>query len=279
MGRVRTRVELVADCASCRALCCVGPAFVASADFALDKPAGRPCRHLLGDDRCGIHDRLPEQGFPGCVTFDCFGAGQRVIAARDRRDATAFAALDVVRALHEILWYLADAREHERAAPLRGEVDAMAGRVEEAAGAPPGTMTATDVDAWRAEAGPLLARVARLVRAPEGPDLARADLAGADLRRRDLVGASLRGALVLGADVRGVDLTRAELLGADLRGADLRGADLRAALFVTTPQLASARLDATTRVPAWFTPPRPATSVALATPAPPPPRRGRARRR
>lgn len=273
---VRTRPELVADCASCRALCCVGPAFVASADFALDKPAGRACPHLRGDDRCGIHDRLPERGFPGCVTFDCFGAGQRVIAARDRRDATAFAALDAVRALHEILWYLADARDHERAGPLRKEVDALAERVEEAA--TPDAAVAADVDAWRAEASPLLARVADLVRAPVGPDLARADLAGADLRRRDLVGASLRGALLLGADLRGADLARAELLGADLRGADLRGADLRSALFVTTPQLAAARLDGATRVPVWFTPPRPAAPVAVAAPAPPPPRRGRARR-
>ena len=34
--------------------------------------------------------------------------------------------------------------------------------------------------------------------------------------------------------------------GTDLRDADLRGADLRGALFLTTPQLASARTDATT---------------------------------
>jgi len=29
--------------------------------------------------RCGTHDALREQGFPGCDVFDCFGAGQHVV--------------------------------------------------------------------------------------------------------------------------------------------------------------------------------------------------------
>ena len=70
--------RLHADCARCFALCCVAPAFAASADFAIDKPAGQPCPNLLADFRCGIHDHLRERGFPGCTVFDCFGAGQRV---------------------------------------------------------------------------------------------------------------------------------------------------------------------------------------------------------
>ena len=36
------RALLHADCARCAALCCVLPPFAASADFAIDKPAGRP---------------------------------------------------------------------------------------------------------------------------------------------------------------------------------------------------------------------------------------------
>ena len=59
----------------CAGLCCVAPAFAASADFAIDKPAGRPCPNLRDDFRCGIHAELRERGFPGCEVFDCFGAG------------------------------------------------------------------------------------------------------------------------------------------------------------------------------------------------------------
>ncbi|HEY3438708.1 MAG TPA: pentapeptide repeat-containing protein, partial [Actinotalea sp.] len=35
--------ELVADCSRCAGLCCVVPAFVRSADFAITKPAQTPC--------------------------------------------------------------------------------------------------------------------------------------------------------------------------------------------------------------------------------------------
>ena len=52
------RAGLRADCSRCTGLCCVAPAFAASADFALDKPAGRACPHLQGDSRCGIHADL-----------------------------------------------------------------------------------------------------------------------------------------------------------------------------------------------------------------------------
>ena len=96
----------------------------------------------------------------------------------------------------------------------------------------------------------LLRQASALVRIPGGPDHRGADLLGRDLRRADLRGADLRGALLLGADLRGADLRRADLIGADLRAADLAGADLDGSLFLTRPQLAAARGDGTTRLPA-----------------------------
>ncbi len=54
-------------------------AFDAGEDFARDKPALTPCIHL-DRYRCRIHDRLEAQGYPGCVRYDCLGAGQRVLA-------------------------------------------------------------------------------------------------------------------------------------------------------------------------------------------------------
>ncbi|MFD9802156.1 pentapeptide repeat-containing protein [Streptomyces sp. NPDC059071] len=50
----------------------------------------------------------------------------------------------------------------------------------------------------------------------------------------------------------GADLSLADLIGADLRDADLSGADLTGALFLTQPQLNSARGDAATRLPEGF---------------------------
>jgi len=256
------RARLRADCARCAGLCCVAPAFAASADFALDKPAGTACPHLQGDSRCGIHADLRERGFPGCTVFDCFGAGQQTVqvtfGGRDWRGSaelatSVFAAFGVQRQLHELLWYLTEALALPAAAPLRRELAAARDRTEELTGAAPQALAAVDTAALRAEAGALLTSVSELARAGvrrRGRDRRNADLVGADLRRTDLRGVSLRGAYLIGADLRDADLTATDLLGADLRAADLRGADLSGALFLTRPQVAAARGDAGTRLPA-----------------------------
>jgi hypothetical protein len=70
--------QLRADCSRCAGLCCVVHAFYSDQGFAFDKPAHSPCRHLTRGNQCGIHNELAPRGFPGCVAFDCYGAGQRV---------------------------------------------------------------------------------------------------------------------------------------------------------------------------------------------------------
>lgn len=75
----RDMSALVADCAACAGLCCVSPGFDAGDDFAFDKRALAPCRHLGHDNLCRIHETLEDQGFPGCARFDCKGAGPYVM--------------------------------------------------------------------------------------------------------------------------------------------------------------------------------------------------------
>jgi hypothetical protein len=239
-------MELKADCSRCTALCCVVPAFAASADFAIDKPAGTPCPNLRPDHGCGIHSTLRERGFPGCTVYDCFGAGQQVVQVTfgGRVDGRVAAVFPVMRVLHELLAYETEALalapdpdlERVRAETLR----LTAGTPDE--------LAALDPSAHRAEVAGLLRAVSAAVRGPGGPDHAGADLVGA--RLRDLRRASLRGAVLLGADLRGADLRGADLLGADLRGADLRGADLTGVLFCVQAQLDAARGDASTVLPA-----------------------------
>ena len=259
------RAALRADCSRCFALCCVGPAFTASSEFAIDKPAGVPCQHLALDHHCTIHDRLRDEGFPGCMAYDCFGAGQRLaqetFGGRDWREhhevaAPMLAALPVVRGLHELLWYLLEASRHAEAAALRDDLGAVTAEIERAASARASVVASVDVELLRARAAPLLREVSRLVRASyDGADHSDADLAGADLRGAVLTGACLRGASLLGADLRDADLTRADLLGADLRGAHLDGARLADALYLTRTQLGGAHGDRRTTLPPDLDPP------------------------
>ncbi len=261
MSAPREAHVLRADCDRCVALCCVAPAFSASADFAIDKAAGQPCPNLGPDFRCGIHASLRERGFPGCAVYDCFGAGQRVsrehFAGADWRTDPAvapamFATFSVVRQLHELLWYLSEALELPAARTLHPELRAARDRTEALADRPPGGSSAAEVAGHREQVNELLRRASAVARAAFmglAFDGRGADLIGADLRAVDLRGADLRGAFLIGADLRAADLALADLTGADLRGADVAGADLTQALFVAQSQLESARGDRATRLP------------------------------
>ncbi|RSS57047.1 pentapeptide repeat-containing protein [Streptomyces sp. WAC01280] len=252
------------DCAECFGLCCVALPFAKSADFAVNKSSGDPCRNLQEDFRCGIHTRLRSSGFQGCTVYDCFGAGQRVsqvtfggVSWREAPETARrmYEVFPVVRQLHELLRYLTEALALPAARPLHAELRAALARVEELAGGTPDALEKLDVTPVRAEVNPLLLRTSELVRATAGgkPKSRRgADLIGKRLRGAKLRGADLRGALLIAADLTGADLTLADLIGVDLRDADLSGADLTGALFLTQPQLNAARGNAATRLPEGF---------------------------
>ncbi|MFJ8812387.1 pentapeptide repeat-containing protein [Amycolatopsis thermoflava] len=249
---------LRADCANCFGLCCVALPFAASADFAVDKDAGTPCRNLLGDFRCGIHARLRDEGFTGCTVFDCFGAGQRIsqetFGGRDWRRApetreAMFAAFPVMRQLHELLFHLTQALALPAAHPVHDDLRAALEETDHMAGSDPADLVRLDVAGHRERVSALLLRASELVRGKRGKNRRGADLIGAKLRGADLRAANLRGAYLIGADLRRADLRQADLIGADFRGADLAGADLTGSLFLTQAQVNAAQGDGTTRLP------------------------------
>lgn len=261
------RAELRADCARCSGLCCVALPYAKSAEFAFDKPAGRPCRHL-DHFSCAIHAQLSARGFSGCTVFDCLGAGQQVTQHtyggttwldRPQQAGEIFAVFMIMRQLQELRWYLHQADRRDQPAEVRRRVQGFAERTREVSRMPPEELLRYDVAGHRGAVDEVLSEVSRRVRGSAAraavgsagrPGRTRhADLVGAKLAGVDLRGCDLRGAVLLGADLRRCDLRGADLIGADLRGADLRGADLSDALYVTEPQVAGARGDAGTRLP------------------------------
>lgn len=262
------RAALRADCANCFGLCCVALTLTVSADFAINKDAGRPCPNLQDDFRCGIHTRLRPKGFSGCTVYDCFGAGQKVsqetYAGQDWRSSpdTAqqmFQVFPVVRQLQELLWYLTEALTLPAAASLHPEIRRAIEATERHSDGSPEALAELDVAAHRGGISDLLLRTSALVRASaprrKKRDHRGADLIGARLKGADLRGADLRGAYLIAADLSGADLCLADLIGADFRDADLTGADLTGSLFLTQAQLNAAKGDAATRLPSSLTRP------------------------
>ncbi|MGW0804023.1 pentapeptide repeat-containing protein [Nonomuraea sp. NPDC002799] len=264
-GTTPRELGLLADCGSCFGLCCVALPFSASADFAMDKDAGQPCHNLRADFGCSVHAELRQRGMAGCTVYDCFGAGQKVsqvtFEGTSWRQApeTAgqmYAVFPIMRQLHELLWYLAEALALEPARPIHAELRQALDATERLTRESAEVLEKTDVAAHRAEINVLLLRTSELVRAGrKGKERRGADLIGAKLKGAGLRAANLRGAYLIGADLRGADLRQADLIGADLRGADLSGADLTGCVFLTQAQLNAAKGDAATRLPPALTRP------------------------
>ncbi|MDX3640644.1 pentapeptide repeat-containing protein [Streptomyces sp. MB09-02B] len=259
--------DLRADCGSCFGLCCVALPFARSADFAVDKPAGKACGNLRDDFLCGVHDRLRTEGFSGCTVYDCFGAGQKVSQGTfggenwrtgGREQARLmFDVFPVVRQLHELLWYLTESLTLPAARPLYADLRRALDETERLTERTAEELAELDVAAHRQRVNVLLLKVSDLMRAGAGRKRNRrgADLIGARLKGADLRKANLRGAYLIAADLTGADLRGADLIGADLRDADLTDADLTGAFFLTQPQLNAARGTAGTRLPTSVTRP------------------------
>ncbi|MCP1413072.1 pentapeptide repeat-containing protein [Paenarthrobacter sp. A20] len=271
------------DCGSCFALCCTALGFARSADFAIDKPAATACPNMADDFSCSIHQRLVSRGFRGCTVFDCFGAGQVVSQhtfsgtswTQDPASRSSmFAVFKVVRQLHEMLWYLAEASQRTFDPDLASAADHLSGHIATIAQGNAPAVLATDVETLHGEVRTLLMEVSEELRASYGAedkqtfdggphrdgesasaDLGSRDLMGANLANRRLCGADLRSAYLIGANLRNSDLTAVDLLGADLRGAQLHGTDLSKALYLTQPQINAAEGDATTLLPPRLTRP------------------------
>jgi hypothetical protein len=122
--------NLSSDCTNCAGLCCVGLSFQKGDDFAIDKPSGTPCPNLDHDHRCKIHTKLNEDGFSGCIKFDCAGAGQRVTQMRfngetwQEHPELMFAMMrdfENLRPLHERMEQLTEAGKTDLAETLEAE--------------------------------------------------------------------------------------------------------------------------------------------------------------
>jgi len=107
--------DLTPDCSACASLCCVVFAFDKSESFAIDKAAGKACPNLDGCGKCRVFAEREQLGFPGCIAYNCHGAGQvvtqEVFHGKSWRDEASLAsrmgaALSVLRRIHEQLLLL-----------------------------------------------------------------------------------------------------------------------------------------------------------------------------
>lgn len=256
--------DLKSDCQNCFGLCCVALPYGKSADFPFNKDCGDPCRNLCSTNLCAIHSQLREKGFRGCVSYECFGAGQHVSQTiyngRDWRDnkehaEEMFAVFPIVQQLHEMLFYLKQALHLKETQSIRTSLQNSYEETVELSLRKPEAILQIDVSAHRRKVNTLLIETSKLYRSRMNDNSQKkksrkaADFIGANLKGLNLQGEDFRGKLMIAANLSKSDLKKADFIGADLRDADLRGADLRESLFLTQSQINSAIGDAQTKIP------------------------------
>lgn len=243
------------DCQACRGLCCTALYFAKSEGFPADKAAGAPCRNLAADFRCAIHKDLAVRGLNGCLAYDCFGAGQKVVRELYRRadwrtsPALAeemFSIFLVVFRLHQMLWYLAEAASLAPAVPCQAEIHALIEENQRLTRLPPKALLQFQLNPYHQKVSRLLKNLC-------------ARICTAGKQSQDAIGKRFRGkktrqvdfsmCLLIAADLRESDLYGASFLGADLRDANLKDADLRESIFLTQGQINAAKGNAGTKLP------------------------------
>ncbi len=198
----------------------------------------------------------------GCLTYDCFGAGQAVTqlyGAKANWRTHAACAVEVFKTfltvfqLHQMLWYLWEAKI--RTALPQGDIEQLILENERVTKLPPDLICGFDLQTYRARVNALLKRTIREISICNPAGEVEKDFAGKNLTMIDLQGQDLSMAWMMAADLRGCCLRKTTLLGADLRDANLQDADLRECLFLTQLQLNSAKGNANTKIPSHLSQP------------------------
>ncbi len=170
----KSRSNLRADCKKCFGLCCVSLYFSASEGFPIDKDPGDPCINLQSDFQCCVHRSLKERNLKGCITFDCFGAGQKVaqisFGGNDWRKVPEYSkqmyeVFLIMRQLHELLWYLTEALTLQPARGIHDALGSMLYETERLTHLSPDSLTELDVAVHRASVNSLLLKTSERVRA------------------------------------------------------------------------------------------------------------------
>jgi len=257
--------SLKSKCDACFGLCCVALFFSKTDGFPHDKIAGEACSHLAFDHRCDVYPDLKRLGYKGCITFECFGAGQKIsqvtFANQDwRRDPVIsknmFDSFQVMRQLHEMIHYVSEAILRNETISIHRKLSEILIKLIDNTNLSSDNLLKLSLSDLHNEVDVLLTVASELVLGEGKPfpkyirKLGRSvDLMGKDLRQVDLRNSNLRSSLLIASNFQGIDFGSSNFLGADMRDALIMDANLSDALFLTQAQINSAEGNSRTRLP------------------------------
>lgn len=256
---------LKSKCDACLGLCCVALFFSKTDGFPHDKKAGEPCKHLAIDHTCKVYPNLKQLGYKGCISFECFGAGQKISRftfehqdwrSKPEISKNMFESFQVMRQLHEMIQYVAEANQRIETISIHDRLSEALSKLIDNSNLSFEELTELNLDVLHNEVDTLLTEASKLILGDENKltknirKLGRSmNLIGKDLRQIELRNTNLRSALMIASTLQGVDFGSSNFLGADIRDALIQDADLSQCLFLTQAQVNSAKGNSSTKLP------------------------------
>ncbi|MGL4737646.1 MAG: pentapeptide repeat-containing protein [Cellulosilyticaceae bacterium] len=256
--------ELRIHCERCSGLCCVALYCSKSDGFPEDKQAEVPCRHLRSDFKCDMHAQLVTKHMKGCLTYECFGAGQRVTqmyaslgdwATQPRKRKEIYEVFLIMTQLYQMRWYLLQAREMEQSVVDGQEIEQLILENEQIANLEPQQLITYGLGGYRERTNGILKEITKACAAPTSDK--NKSFFGKNFKGKNLDGQDMSMSLMIASNLEKCSLKGTNFLGADLRDANIKNTDLRESLFLTQMQINSAKGNGSTQLPDYLS--RPST--------------------
>ncbi|MEG2678223.1 MAG: pentapeptide repeat-containing protein [Oscillospiraceae bacterium] len=256
------------ECSKCCGLCCTALFFAKTDGFPTDKSAGQACENLDDKFNCKIHSSLNALGFKGCMSYDCFGAGQSVTqgtnacinkAANNLSQERIYKIFHEVFMLRQMLWYLHEASSLAPAQELLTDIGYLIDENRKAELCCLSGNCNCDFDEYRSRVNAVLKRASDMVVRVTGQAIAAkrtCDFIGKNFKMKNLDGADFSSALMIASRLEGCNLCGANFLGADVRDANVKNTDLSNCIFLTQGQVNSMCGNVRTKLPSMLTAPK-----------------------
>ncbi|NLK95183.1 MAG: hypothetical protein GX275_08325 [Clostridiales bacterium] len=247
------------DCSNCSGLCCVALFFSKMDGFPQNKEAGKACINLNKDFKCRIHSDLEKQKMKGCIGYDCFGAGQQVTKtiysgetwlSDHKKSQKIFDVFIIIFQLHQMLWYLGEARTIIFAKNLWKDIDKLINENIKICNSQEDDILKYNIEEYRDKVNNILKKVSNAVKSNfnGNKDNNRAYL-GKKFKNKNFNGVDLSMSLLIAADFENCSFHGTNFLGADTRDTNFSNCDLREAIFLTQGQINSALGNSKTLLP------------------------------
>lgn len=261
--------ELKCNCGNCFGLCCTALFFSACDGFPQNKDAGKPCINLKQDFTCSIHNTLLKKGLKGCISYECFGAGQKIAQKtfnkiswrKDPQSASKmFDTFLIIRQIHEMLWYLVQSYTLEKNNKISSQIESLIDDTIKVSLWDVDKLLNLDLESYRDKVNIYLKATSETIRkkfkissskslSTSKKQIQGKNFLGKDLTKYNPCGADFRGALLIASNLSYSDLSGADFIGADLRDTDLSSSDLSRSIFLTQAQINSAKGNLKTKLP------------------------------